>query len=184
MIPDSEESRTCFVIMPFGQKPDAARGDVFDFDKVYDDVIVPAVRSVARRGLRVTPIRSDKVSRGGLIHERMIRFIAEADVAIADITALNPNVFYELGVRHALRDRVTVVLRRKGTQNPFNIGGIATIDYELKPAGALELSRTTIANYIFNGLTSGSKDSLVHAMLPGLKPSVPPEKIGASKVEE
>ena len=181
----AQDTRTCFVIMPFGQKPDPARDNVpFDFDEVYDDLIAPAVKNVAKRGLRIKPLRSDKVSRAGLIHERMIQCIADADVAVVDITALNANVFYELGVRHALRDRVTVVVRRKGTQNPFNIGGLATIDYDMEPAAARELSCTTIANYIYNGLTSGSKDSLVHAMLPGLKPSVPPRKCNESLVEE
>ncbi len=179
----NDEARICFIIMPYGARADPARHDVVEFDTVYDRIIKVAVEDVNERRVRLKAIRSDEIPQAGLIHERMIRLIAEADVAIVDITSLNPNVFYELGVRHALRDRVTVVLRRKGTTNPFNIAGMATIEYDVEPEAA-EAARKTIADYIANGLMSGTTDSLVHAMLPGLNPSVPPEVIGATAVEE
>ena len=113
--------------MPFNIKTDPARGDTLNFDtKVYHNIIEPAVKMAQDEGgLQITVTRADKVLRAGSIHERMIQFIADADVAIVDLTAANPNVFYELGVRHALRDRVTVLIRRRGTKSPFNIAGLA-----------------------------------------------------------
>jgi hypothetical protein len=180
---DTQDQRTCFAIMPFSVKPDAARGDTLDFDTdVYDKIIEPAVDLAQDEGgLKITVTRADKVLRAGSIHERMIQFIAESDVAIVDITTANPNVFYELGVRHALRDRVTVLIRRRGTKNPFNIAGLAAIDYdEKRPLGA----RRTIAAFIRNGLLSGSRDSLVYGMLPELRVETRRPPVIASDVEE
>ncbi len=180
-----QEMRTCFVIMPFNKKMDPTSKAVIDFDFVYEQIIRPAIeKDLRRRGLHVKCIRSDKIAQAGLIHERMIRFIAEADVAVVDITTWNANVFYELGIRHALRDRVTVILRRATTPNPFNITGMETIDYRTKPEKAVALARTVIANHVFNGLMSGAKDSLVYSMMPGLKSSLEPERIGTNEVEE
>ena len=113
--PAITDKRMCFVIMPIRTKADAARSDEVDFDRVYREIIKPAVESLNLQGLVIEVIRSDEVERAGLIQERMIEYIADADVAVVDITTQNPNVFYELGVRHALRDRVTVLIRRSGT---------------------------------------------------------------------
>jgi hypothetical protein len=178
-----KETRTCFVIMPFGTKKDVARKDKVHFDWVYSRIIEPAVEGLAAHGIRIRCTRSDKIQAAGLIHERMIAQIADADVAVVDITTQNPNVFYELGVRHALRDRVTVLLRRKGTSNPFNIGGMTTISYDVDPRSAAR-ARDAIANYVENGLLSGNKDSLVYTVLPGLKASRDPKPIDESGVEE
>src|SRR5262245_29796320 len=91
--------RTCFVIMPFRKKRDRARRDEVDFDAVYRKIIKPAVESLNQRGIRIKCVRCDEIERAGLIHERMLEHIADADVAVVDITTQNPNVFYELGVR-------------------------------------------------------------------------------------
>jgi hypothetical protein len=169
--------------MPFRKKKDPARHDEVDFDKVYDDIIRPGVESLNKHGLKIKCLRCDKVERAGLIHERMLDYIADADVAVVDITTENPNVFYELGVRHALRDRVTVLIRREGTSNPFNIGGMTTIGYDLDEQSARR-AREAIANFVRNGLLTGAKDSLVYTMLPTLKMSLAPKFIAQTDVEE
>ena len=165
---DQYLARKCFVIMPFGEKDD--RGQTIDFDAVYRSIIKPAVESLNEENLRIGCERCDEVEKAGLIHERMIKYILDADVAVVDITTQNPNVYYELGVRHALRDRVTVLIRREGTNNPFNIAGMTTIQYGLEEPAA-ERARRAITNFVRNGLLSSSRDSLVHAVLPGLQVS-------------
>jgi O-acetyl-ADP-ribose deacetylase (regulator of RNase III) len=178
-----DDVRTCFVIMPFRTKTDVVRSDEVNFDKIYEDIIKRGVERLNNEGLVIKCIRSDEVERAGLIQERMIEYIADADVAVVDITTQNPNVFYELGVRHALRDRVTVLLRRKGTPNPFNIAGMTAIEYDLGEEDA-ERAREAIANFVRNGLLSGAKDSLVYAVLPGLKAGRDPKPIVESDLEE
>ncbi len=164
--PEDDLQRECFVIMPFGEK--TFDGTKLDFDRVYREIIKPAVEVLNRENLRIRCVRCDEIEKAGMIHEAMIRHINQAEVAVVDITSLNPNVFYELGVRHTLHDRVTVMIRRQGTKNPFNIAGMNTVSYGLDKRAA-EQARTAITNFVRNGLLSSGRDSLVHAMIPGLK---------------
>ncbi|HCN67653.1 MAG TPA: hypothetical protein DIT03_05145, partial [Candidatus Accumulibacter sp.] len=90
--------RLCFVIMPFGEKDD--HGKLIDFDAVYRELIKPAVESLAQDRIQIRCLRCDEVEKSGLIHERMINYILDAEVAVVDISTANPNVYYELGVRH------------------------------------------------------------------------------------
>jgi hypothetical protein len=100
----------CFVLMPFGQKPDAG-GAVIDFDAVYRDVIAPAIRDAA-----MEPLRADEEVTGGIIHKAMFERLILCEYAVADLTTANANVFYELGVRHAVRPSSTVALFAKGSR--------------------------------------------------------------------
>ena len=85
----------CFVLMPFGKKPNAA-GSEIDFDAVYSNLIAPAIEDAG-----LEPIRADHEVVGGLIHKPMYERLVLCDYAVADLTTANANVFYELGLRHA-----------------------------------------------------------------------------------
>ena len=136
-----------------------------------------AVKEVCHRGIRLQCIRADKIRKSGLIHEQMIQMIADADVAVVDLTTANANVFYELGVRHALRDRVTVLLRRAGPGGlPFNLAGMKSIGYDVDKQ-SLRSAKLAIADFIVSGLRSGDKDSLVYTVLPGLKAGRDPKPV-------
>lgn len=152
--------KICFVIMPFGEKPDID-GKVLDFDKVYKYLIQPPVEAI-----KMDCIRCDKIGKPGWIHAQIIEHIYQDDVAVVDITTLNPNVFYELGVRHALRSAVTVLIRKKRTNLPFNIQGLKVIDYDLEDPECLEEAKHKIEEFIRNGLKEVKGDSLVHEILP------------------
>jgi O-acetyl-ADP-ribose deacetylase (regulator of RNase III) len=150
---------SCFVIMPFGQKKDA-QGKPIDFDKVYQDLIK---QPIADLGLEC--IRCDEIEEPGLIHAKMIEKIYHSEVAVVDITLLNPNVFYELGVRHALVDFVTVLIKRRGTKIPFNIQGLNAIEYDYPPQENMDATKAKIVSFVRNGLAQAKVDSLVHQML-------------------
>ena len=92
----------CFVLMPFGKKNDA-QGRTVNFDAIYNDFIRPAI---VKSGLE--PIRADEELTGGTIHKPMFERLILCDYAIADLTSLNANVFYELGLRHAIRGHTTI----------------------------------------------------------------------------
>ena len=119
----------CFVLMPFGKKLDAA-GRVTNFDSVYEKVIALAV---ARAGLE--PIRADEEKIGGTIHKPMFERLMLCHYAVADITGANPNVFYELGIRHAMRPRSTVIVFGEGTVLPFDIALVRGIAYKTDGSG-------------------------------------------------
>src|SRR6266436_9348424 len=119
----------CFVLMPFGTKADKA-GRVTNFDTVYQKVIAPAVEQAG-----LEPIRADEEKIGGSIHKPMFERLMLCHYAVADITGANPNVFYELGIRHALRPRSTVILFVEGTVIPFDIALVRGIPYRTDGKG-------------------------------------------------
>lgn len=119
----------CFVLMPFGRKMDAA-GRVTDFDSVYKKIIAPAIEHAG-----LEPVRADEERIGGTIHKPMFERLMLCHYAVADITGANPNVFYELGIRHALRPRSTAILFREGTVLPFDIVLVRGISYKTDGGG-------------------------------------------------
>lgn len=171
----------CFVIMPYGLKPDPATGGNIDFDEVYSSFIEPAVT-----GEGLLCVRSDKVSEAGLIQQDMIRHIIEADLAIVDITLANPNVMYELGVRHTARKSGTIIVRQAGSHIPFNIGGMRAMDYQAPgpgaPSGSVENDINRLSGHIRTALTLRSTDSMVHALIPGLNVSLPTREIRKKQI--
>jgi hypothetical protein len=74
------------------------------------------------------------VSQTGSITRTILDHLFSSDVVIADLSDLNPNVFYELGVRHSLRNK-TILIAAKGTKPPFDVGDLKIIFYENKIGG-------------------------------------------------
>src|SRR5688572_7033261 len=148
-IPVNANARTadiCFVIMPFGEKVDL-KGRKVKFDDIYAKLLAPAI---SNSGLQ--PVRCDELYESGLIQRKMLEHIRDARAAVVDISLLNANVFYELGVRHTLRKAVTVLVRRKGTSVPFNIGNMNVIEYDETDHTSLADAKSRIADFLVNGL--------------------------------
>lgn len=161
----------CFVIMPYGERKDVD-GKVINFDHIYKYIIEKAVKQLA--GFEC--IRCDNIDEPGWIHKRMIQHIFEDRVAIVDTSTLNANVFYELGVRHALRKGVTVLIHRKGTTWPFNIEGMNSIPYTTDLEGA-DKAIEEIVKFISNALKNPANvDSLVYEVLPDLRVEAGPAR--------
>lgn len=121
----------CFVLMPFGAKEDQNHRTI-DFDSIYSQVIKPAVTAAG-----MDCIRADEEQAGGIIHKPMFERLLLCDYAVADLTTANPNVFYELGIRHALRPFSTVLISAAGSPLPFDLSPVRTMTtYALDEAGA------------------------------------------------
>jgi tetratricopeptide (TPR) repeat protein len=132
----------CFVLMPFGRKPDPA-GASIDFDAVYRQLIAPAIREAG-----LEPVRADEEMAGGIVHKAMFERLILCDYAVADLTLANANVCYELGVRHAVRPYSTVLLFASGTRLPFDVQLDRGLPYALSPAGVpadIETTRSRLA---------------------------------------
>ncbi|HUK32110.1 MAG TPA: TRAFs-binding domain-containing protein [Candidatus Acidoferrum sp.] len=129
----------CFVLMPFGKKTDGA-GRVVDFDEVYKQLIAPAVRAA-----ELEAIRADEEQVGGSIHKPMFERLMLCDYAVADLTGANPNVYYELGIRHAVRPRSTIILFAGGTPLPFDIANLRGLPYQINSAGIPVEAEQTVA---------------------------------------
>ncbi len=94
--------KTCFVIMPIRQP---GTPEYEHFRTIRDTVIEPALV-----GLAYNVVRADDISRSGAVTADIVELIGNAELVVADLTDLNPNVFYELGARHALRKNGTIML--------------------------------------------------------------------------
>ena len=155
----------CFVLMPFGKKTDAA-GRLVDFDEVYKQLIAPAVRAAD-----MDPIRADEEQVGGSIHKPMFERLMLCDYAVADITGANPNVYYELGIRHAVRPRSTIILFAGGTPLPFDIAPLRGMPYQISPAGKPtdpEREAAAIAARLRSARQDMSDDSPLFQLIDGM----------------
>src|SRR5262245_46685336 len=119
-------TRRAFVIMPFGKKK-APDGTEIDFDDIYARYLDPAVTAAG-----LTPHRADADRRGGSIHLDMFQDLLLAEFVIADATLDNANVWYEIGVRHALRARGVVLTYALRDRLPFDIAGQRMQRYTLQ----------------------------------------------------
>ncbi len=152
-----------FIIRPFGEK------EGVDFDAVDEQLIGPALDAQPERPEGRTT--GDIVSAGN-IRTDMFEQILIADLVIADVSIHNANVFYELGIRHALRDKKTVLIRSRveGHDVPFDLRTDRYIEYEHTDPGAA-LERLTEA--IRQTIAANESDSPVFELLPNLTPVDP-----------
>ncbi len=118
-----------FVVMPFGRKQ-GSDGRWLDFDAIYHDLIRPALEAAGFESFR-----ADEESVSGDILTDMFQELLLADLVIADLSIDNANVFYELGVRHAIRKRGVVHIQSGRSYMPFDIFNVRTIPYHVDKNG-------------------------------------------------
>ncbi|MBC7926451.1 MAG: hypothetical protein H7039_12410 [Bryobacteraceae bacterium] len=116
-----------FVIRPFGTKKD------IDFEEVHARLIGPALLEIGAAGGTTASIFE-----AGNIRQDMFQLLLLADLVIADISIHNANVFYELGIRHALRTRQTFLLRARVTRPKEEQGVEDDVPFDLKTDRYLE----------------------------------------------
>ena len=114
-------AKTCFVITPIGAVDSPQRQHA---DLVWNKVLVPVFEPAG-----YTLVRSDKMNEPGQITIAIFEKIRDCDVSVADLSFLNPNVMYELGVRHCLR-MPTIQIKSERTPNPFDTQNQRTIDFD------------------------------------------------------
>ncbi len=119
---DKELEKTCFVVMPIGRKDTKANEA---FAEIYDYLIKPAVKSAG-----FSCLRADEVLRPGSIIEDIVAYLIRSDAVIADLTGQNPNVFYEVGVRDAVKGRM-ILLAQNIADVPFDLRGSRVVVYEV-----------------------------------------------------
>lgn len=113
----------CFVVMPYGEKKDVEGNDI-DFDLVYRDFILPAIENAD-----MDPIRADEETVNGIIHKPMYERLILCDYAVADLSTANANVFYELGIRHAVKPYTTITIFSSSSKLPFDVNFLRSLPY-------------------------------------------------------
>jgi len=154
----------CFFIAPIGSAGDEQRQHS---DAVLASYVEKALESVTPK-LKV--VRADKIDHPGMISGQVIEYILKSRLVVADLSYLNPNVFYELCLRHATGKPV-IHIKRDGDKIPFDNNNFRTIDInfsdKFKMLAELETVRSTIATYARQALSAGeSADNPILAYCP------------------
>lgn len=121
----AQTQKTCFVIIGFGLKTDYSKGVEFNLDKTYDYIVRPVFEEFGFLCFRASDIKHS-----GVIDIPMYEAILKADFVLADLSTLNPNVLYELGIRHAVRKNTTIIISEKELEYPFDLSHILIEKYE------------------------------------------------------
>lgn len=140
----------CFFIAPIG-------ADDSEIRKRSDGVMTFIVQKAAEQ-FNLTAVRADKISSPGQINLQVIEHVLGARAAVADLTGLNPNVFYEMAVRHTAKLPL-VIIAEKGTDLPFDIAQMRTIFFDHTDLGDADRCRAAIVDQLNEALNNGVVDS-------------------------
>ena len=153
--------KSCFVIMPFGKK--RVGEQEVDFDFIYHHVFKPAIAAVElpadEGGGTLQPRRTDQDYFSSDISQDMFEYIEYARFALADISGLNANVFYELGVRHRAHESGTAIFHQESGPPPFDIGQIKAFPYAYQPQEKITESIDLIKRVLTESLIHNRLDS-------------------------
>lgn len=161
--------KTCFVVMGFGKKTDYQTGRVLDLDKSYNFIIKPAAEAA---GLNC--VRADEIVHAGVIDVPMYEQLLRADVVVADLSTSNPDAFYQLGMRHALRPYTTITIAEDKMVLPFNTSYLPVRKYrhlgDGLDFGEVERMRSELTQAMRNVIDYPTTDSPIYMFLSNLRP--------------
>ena len=145
-------------------------GEVGTEQREHSDLFLGSIVEPALDSLKLTVIRADQIDRPGVITKQVIEYLMKARLVIADLSYHNPNVFYELAVRHMLRKPVVQIMRSLD-KIPFDVNQVRTITidttsiYTLTPK--LDAYRAEIATQVRRALENpDSVDSPISIYFP------------------
>lgn len=144
----------CFYISPIGDDNSEARH--------HSDLLLNAVVRPAVEPLGLTVVRADAIGQAGMITSQTLEYIRHCKLAIADLSMLNPNVFYEIALRHACRQPIVHMIR-KADKPPFDVGQFRAVIidmasiYTLVPK--LETYKTELAQHAKSAIDDPSSSS-------------------------
>ncbi|HLL48070.1 MAG TPA: hypothetical protein VK399_15260 [Longimicrobiaceae bacterium] len=150
--PRQKAQRQCFVITPIGDDSSPTR-------RAIDGLIAAAIEPALRRHA-FSVVAAHRIAKPGSITNQVLDLLLEADLVVANLTDLNPNVMYELAVRHAVRKPVISIAQR-GTPLPFDIAPERTIFYTDDMMGVVEL-RNALAAMVPDAVADEQPDNPIY----------------------
>lgn len=153
--------KTCYVSMPFGSAY---------FDRLYYEVVKPAVEEAS-----FSCLRPDELQKGVVSQRSILSALLQSEAMIADVSTGSPSVLYELGARHAVRRSRTLVLLRQGERLPASISYARAILYELDADGGFREAEEIRRRIVWSLQQSGpmTTDSPFFQFFPDLKVGLP-----------
>jgi tetratricopeptide (TPR) repeat protein len=119
------------------------------------------------------PLRAGEEASATLIHKVMLERLILCEYAIADLTTVNPSVFYELGVRHGVRPSSTALLYAEDARLPFDVSSFRAFTYRLDKNGEParpESDRDGIVDMLQRCKLNPEPDSPVYQLVQGIQP--------------
>lgn len=160
-----QEQLVCFLVAPFGQKEQQLGGGTVGTFELIRSAVKEIVESFPDITIKLK--RADEIVDVGSVAETFIAALFKADIVIADLSAvMNANVFYELGIRYALKRGITIPVWQKNTKLPADLHGILGVEYEGQNPLA---SREQFYQFLRQRLKSQQADSPVYRVLPSLE---------------
>lgn len=135
------DNKTCFVVSPIGS---AGSPERIHADWLLEGIIKPVFET---HFTDYQVIRADKMPAPGMIDSQIIEHLLDADLVIADITTLNPNVFYEIGIRHVMRKPI-VHMNLVGSPIPFDIKIFKHLSFSLTTPQDLEDAKRALKDVL------------------------------------
>lgn len=157
--------KTCFYITPIG--------DVDTEQRKHSDLFLASIVEPALESFDLRVVRADRIDKPGVITKQIVDYLIKSKLVIVDLSFHNPNVFYELAIRHMMKKPVVQITRR--TENiPFDVNNMRTVIidtatiYTLVPK--LDLHRSEIASQVRRALEDPeSADNPISMYYPNLK---------------
>ncbi len=150
--PSKSAPQTCFVIGPIGQTGSETR-------KHADMMLHAVIKHVVEdKEFNFICKRADEDARPGMINDQIIYDIVNSDVVIADLSELNPNAFYELGIRHSTL-KPTIHIASQPTKLPFDNAGHSTLFVDLSDWHSIISARSKLSAALKETLKEGYKVS-------------------------
>ena len=131
--------KNCFVISPIGEAESETRKRS---DQVLRHIIRPATQECGYKA-----VRADEIDKPGIITSQVIQHVVSDPLVIADLSETNPNVFYELAIRHAIKKPLVQIIQ-KGERIPFDVAGTRTIYFDHHDLDSVEEAKNGIIEQI------------------------------------
>jgi hypothetical protein len=122
-------ARKCFLVCPIGSSDSESRR--------WSDLVLKLVVRPALKGLKFGITRADQIAMPGLITSQIISHLVKDDLVVADLTERNPNVFYEIGIRHCFRKPIVHMIKSKESI-PFDVIGFRAVELDTHSASGIE----------------------------------------------
>lgn len=136
----------CFVISPIGEEGSVAR-------KTSDKVLKHIITKPLEDKYRIE--RADEISKPGLITVQIIQRLRDAELVIADLSGGNPNVYYELAIRHYLAKPVVHIIA-VGQEAPFDVDQMRYVRFDIQDPDSIEAAQKELLAHV-EALEQGEK---------------------------
>lgn len=178
--PEGEQKKNCFLVTPIGEDngPVRKRSDLVR-TYIIEEALGPLGYAISR---------SDLVDASGDITEQIVSQLLSADLVVADLTDHNPNVFYELALRHAF-SKPFIHIAQKGERLPFDIAQQRTVFYDLTDLPSVYAAKASIRSAAEEILAGGDSYKVVSPVtravdFDSLRRSEDPEQVAIADIKQ